>query len=684
MCGLEIRYEEKEVLSIKGDKKDPFSRGHICPKAVGLKDIYEDPDRLKSPVRKTATGWEPISWEDAYEEVVRKIQDVQKKFGKDAVGSYLGNPNVHNLGSMLFLPAFLKSLKSKNRFSATSVDQLPHHFAARLQFGHQFMIPIPDVDRTDYMLIMGANPLVSNGSLMTAPDIGKRLRAIQERGGKVVVIDPRYTETARKASQHYFIRPGEDALFLLAILHTIFEKQQEKPGRLKELLHGWEEIKTIVKAYSPEKVSKATGLSAQQIRSIAQEFAAAPSAVCYGRMGLSTQAYGGLCQWLVNVVNIVTGNLDREGGAMFTLPAYDHVGITGAMGRTGAFDRWQSRVRGLSEFGGELPVAALAEEILTKGDGQIKAMVTVAGNPVLSTPNGKQLDQALAQLDFMVAIDIYINETTRHADIILPPATGLEVDHYDLIFHVLAIRNTAKYSTALFEIEDHQRFDWQIMDELAHRLSGKPRLGFSPRQIIDGALAKGPYASQALSISKLIDHPHGIDLGPLRPCLPERLLTPDKKIDLVPKNMLQDLDRLNQHLQEELKETNYPFRLIGRRLLRSNNSWMHNVQRLVKGPEACTLLLHPKDAAQLEVDNGQVIKVQSRVGQIRIPVEISEEIMEGVVSIPHGFGHANEGVQLQVATKRPGVSINDLTDEQLIDRLTGNVAFSGVPVQLLV
>ena len=401
-------------------------------------------------------------------------------------------------------------------------------------------------------------------------------------------------------------------------------------------------------------------------------------------MGLSTQAYGGLCQWLVNVVNIITGNLDCEGGAMFTLPAYDHVGMTGAIGRTGAFDRWQSRVRGLPEFGGELPVAALAEEILTEGEGQIKAMITIAGNPVLSTPNGQQLDQALEQLDFMLSIDIYINETTRHANIILPPATGLEVDHYDLIFHVLAIRNTTKYSPALFEIEDRQRFDWQILEELAHRLSGKPKLGLQPRQILDSALSKGPYPGQQLSTSKLMDHPHGIDLGPLRPCLPERLLTPDQKIDLVPKNMLQDLNRLHQHLEEELKASNYPFRLIGRRLLRSNNSWMHNAYRLVKGPEACTLLLHPNDAAQLEIGNGQLVKVQSRVGYIHIPVEVSDEIMEGVVSIPHGFGHSYTGIQLKVAAEHPGVSINDLTDERLIDHLTGNIAFSGVPVQLSV
>lgn len=682
MCGLEIRYEDQTVISIRGDQNDPFSRGHICPKAVAMKDIYEDPDRLKYPVKKTSDGWKQISWEEAYDEVVSKLKGIQEKYGTDAVGSYVGNPNAHNFGSGLFLPPFLKSLKTKNKFSATSADQLPHHFASRLMFGHYFVIPIPDIDHTQYMLIMGANPMVSNGSLMTAPDFSKRLKAIRQRGGKVVVIDPRKTETAKKSDEHHFIRPGSDALFLLGILNEIFEKGLENPGHLLPHLKGWEQIKDIVKDFTPEKVAMATGIPADQIKKIAHEFCAAKSAVAYGRLGLSTQEFGGICQWLINVINIATGNLDRQGGALFPLPAFDHVGMRGAQGRTGSYDRFKSRVSNLAEFGGELPVSVLAEEILTEGEGQIKAMVTVAGNPVLSTPNGTQVDKAFSQLEFMVAIDIYINETTRHADIILPTATGLEISHFDLAFHVLAIRNTVKFSPPLFDIDENQKYDWQILGELTDRLTGKPGHGLRPEQIVEMGLLSGPYKDQKLSIEKLLQHPHGIDLGPLQPTIPDRIFTEDKKIEVVPQKMLEDMDRLKKYLQSSSTPSKFPFLLIGRRLLRSNNSWMHNSYRLVKGPALCTLLLHPEDARSLGIQKGQVVEVKSRTGSVKIAAEISEEMMKGVVSIPHGFGHLYEDIQLETASKHPGVSINDLTDEKLIDDLTGNAAFSGVPVQV--
>ncbi|MCO6480406.1 MAG: molybdopterin-dependent oxidoreductase, partial [Phaeodactylibacter sp.] len=401
ICGLAIEHEDGKVLSIRGDEKDPLSRGHICPKAVALQDIYEDPDRLKYPVRRTAAGWERIGWEEAYDEVATNLRKVQEKHGPDAVGAYFGNPNVHNLGSMLFSGLFTKALGTKNRFSATSVDQLPHHVAALKMFGHGFLLPIPDLSRTHFMLIIGANPLVSNGSLMTAPGFARHLKGIQERGGKVVVVDPRRTETAQKADAHHFIRPGRDALLLLALIHTIIREGWVKLRHLGPILSGLEQVQETADGFSPEIAAPHIGIEATTIRHLAREFAQAPSAVCYGRMGASTQAYGGLCQWLINVLNILTGNLDREGGAMFTRPAFDHVAFTGSKGRTGVFGRRRTRVSGLPEYSGEFPVAALAEEMLTPGEGQIRAMVTVAGNPVLSTPNGRQLDNALAGLDFM-------------------------------------------------------------------------------------------------------------------------------------------------------------------------------------------------------------------------------------------------------------------------------------------
>jgi anaerobic selenocysteine-containing dehydrogenase len=711
MCGIEIQYQGNEVLTIKGDKNDPFSRGHICPKAMGLKDIYEDPDRLKMPVKRTDNGWVKISWEEAFNEVVTNIKKIQQKYNdSNVVGVYQGNPNAHNTGSILTGPHFVRSLKTKNRFSATSVDQLPHHFASFFMLGHQLLLPIPDIDRTNFWLILGANPLVSNGSLMTAPDVAHRLQAIQQRGGKVVVVDPRRTETAQKASEHHFITPGTDALFLLALIHTIYEEKLIKPERLQSFTDGFEVIENLVKNFSPESVEKLVKIPAQTIRTIAREFAQADKGVVYGRMGVSTQEFGAICLWLVYVLNIITGNFDREGGMMFTLPAIDMVGLTGMRGAVGGFGRWRSRVRNLPEFGGELPVSALAEEILTPGQGQIKALVTIAGNPVLSTPNGTQLEQALDKLEYMVAIDIYINETTRFANIILPPTTGLENNHYDIIFHYLAIRNTAKYSPKLFESPKNSMPDWLIFRELANRMNNldnsqtkklekekDPTLRLSMEGMLDLALRFGPYGSRGskfykakpyqglgLSLQMLREKPHGIDISPLIPCLPHRLFTKDKRINLAPEILVKDIDRLKEKMSQLAQsiDDGFNYLLIGRRHLRSNNSWMHNSYRLVKGKNRCTLLMNPLDAQKLDLVSGQLIEVSSRVGKILIELEISSEIMPGVVSIPHGWGHNRQGVNWKIAQQNAGTSINDLTDELFLDQLSGNNALSGVSVRI--
>ncbi|MEW6738240.1 MAG: molybdopterin-dependent oxidoreductase, partial [Acidobacteriota bacterium] len=472
MCGVEITLQADKSLSIRGDQDDPFSRGHICPKAVALQDVYYDKDRLKYPVRRTPNGWQRIGWDEAFDEVARQLKHIQTQYGRNAVGMYIGNPTVHNYGSLLFGPTFIRSLHTRNRFSATSVDQLAHHFAAYFMFGHQLLLPVPDLDRTDFLLILGGNPAVSNGSLMTAPDVAKRLQAIRQRGGRVVVIDPRRTETAQLADQHLFIRPGTDVLLLLSLLQVLFAEKLTRPDRLATFTDGLDLIGKLVTEFSPEKVAPITGITAEKVRVLAREFACAKTAVCYGRMGVSTQEYGAACQWLINVLNIVTGNLDRPGGAMFTLPAFDAL-MSESLAPRGSFARWRSRVRKLPEFGGELPVVTLAEEILTEGSGQIKAMVTSAGNPVLSTPNGRQLDRAFASLEFMVSIDFYINETTRHAHIILPPTSALEHENYDLAFHLLAIRNTSKYSPVLFKPAEDTRHDWEIFLELQTRLEAK-------------------------------------------------------------------------------------------------------------------------------------------------------------------------------------------------------------------
>ena len=694
ICGIEISVQGDARLDIRGDKDDPFSLGYICPKAVALQDIHYDKDRLKHPVRRTPHGWQRIGWDEAFDEVVKNLKRLQADHGRSSVATYLGNPNVHNSGAMLFAPGFIRSLHTRNRFSATSVDQLAHHLAAYLMFGHQLLIPIPDVDRTQFFLILGANPAVSNGSLMTAPGMNRRLHEIRQRGGKVVLIDPRYTETARLVDRHMFIRPGTDVLLLLALLQVVFNEGLTQLGHLAPFTNGVETIRSLVVDFPPEKVAPITGIDALEIRSLAREFAAADSAVCYGRIGVSTQEFGGLCQWLMNVLNVVTGNLDRAGGAMFTLPAFDPVTAPRSISPPGSLGRWHSRVRNLPEFGGELPVAALAEDILAEGKGQIKGLVTVAGNPVLSTPNGGQLDRALGSLEFMASIDFYVNETTRYANIILPPTSPLERGHYDLAFLLLAVRNTTKFSPPLFQRDRGAKHDWEILLELQTRIEGgfvsgvKRKLikQFGPEAILDVGLRFGPYGagvnpfSKGLTFRKVKKAVHGIDLGPLKPCLPGRLRTSDKRIELAPDVLVKDIDRVKEWQDRNSETSNGHLLLIGRRKLRSNNSWMHNSERLVKGKEQCTVLMNPTDATHRGLSAGQDVVVRSRVGSIVLPLEVTKEMMPGVVSIPHGWGHDRAGNQMEVVQQHAGASINDLTDHEAVDALCGTAAFNGTPV----
>ncbi|MDC0711522.1 molybdopterin-dependent oxidoreductase [Stigmatella sp. ncwal1] len=700
MCGIRIDVEGGRITSIRGDTEDPLSRGHICPKAVALKDLHEDPDRLRHPLKRTASGWEQVSWEEALDEVARRLYETQQAHGRESVATYLGNPGSHNTGVLLFVPGFLRALGSRNKYSATSMDQLPHQLASHLMFGHQLLIPIPDLDHTQYLLMLGANPLASNGSLMTAPDVRTRLRAIQQRGGKVVVVDPRRTETANIADEHLFIRPGTDALFLFAVLHEVLKAP--RLGRLEGMTEGLEAVRALAADFPPERVAGATGVPAEDIRRVAEAFARAETAVCYGRMGVSTQAFGGLCQWLINTLNIVSGNFDRVGGALFTRPAFDVVGGVQAMrmGR-GGFGRWKSRVRGLPEFSGELPVATMADEILTGGEGQIRALVTVAGNPVLSTPNGGRLEQALASLDFMVCLDPYLNETTRHAHFILPPPTALERSQYDVVFHVFAVRNTARYAPPLFDPGPRAMHDWRILQELQHRLEvlrkGRRLKGelayqalrrMGPEGILEMGLRTGPYGLRArglrgsLSLSALRRAPHGVDLGPLKPSLPGRLQTKDRRIHLAPAPFVEDVKRLREMLEGAVVPGQGELLLIGRRHLRDNNSWMHNVPKLMTGKARCTLMIHPEDAKAAGLGEGDEAVVTSRVGEVSVPVVVTDEVMQGVVSLPHGYGHGRNGTRLTVAAEHAGASLNDLTDEQRVDALSGNAAFSGVPVRV--
>jgi len=700
MCGIEIELKNEKITGIRGDKNDLFSQGHICPKAVALQDIHYDKDRLKSPLKRTPTGWQNISWDEAIHLIATQLNRIRKDHGPNAVGIYTGNPPSHNYGSALLYIPLLLALGTRNRYSASSVDQRPFQLACFLMFGHQALMPVPDIDRTNYFLILGANPLVSNGSIMSAGGVGKKMDKILQRNGKIIVIDPRHTETARMASEHHFIRPETDTFLLLAMLNTLFRENLVNLGRLEKFTDGVLTVKEMVKDWTPEYVANATGISSEVIIRITREFAQAQSAVCYGRIGTCTQELGTLASWLIVVLNILTGNLDRPGGSMFTLAAFDLISILANTGEKGHFANWFSRVQKLPEFGDELPVAALQTEILTAGEGQIRAMIINGGNPVLSTPNGNRLDQAFSQLDFMLSIDLYLNETSRHAHVILPPTGHLEHGHYDILYSNYMIRNFAKFSPALFAKQTGTMHDYEIFAKLVRKLNPSKRPNgyvdslkakllslLHPNTILNFGLLIGPYGLRrgfkALTLGKLKRNSHGLDFGPLKSCLPARLGHKSRRINLTPDLITRDIERAKKIFAQTC-DSEYPFKLISRRQLRGNNSWMHNYQRLVKGKNPCVALIHPQDAETYAIIAGSEITISSKIGSINIAVEITPDVMPKTINIPHGFGHGRLGVQTAIAQTVPGVSINDIIDDLRVDTPSSTSAFNGMPVKIKV
>ncbi len=689
MCGLAITVEDGRIADIRGDDQDPFSRGHICPKGPAMREIQDDPDRLRHPVRRTAGGWQRITWDEAIRETADRLAEARAEHGRDAVGIYLGNPSVHNMGTLLGAPLFMQAVGSKNRFDANSLDANPKLFACLLMYGDPTAIPIPDVDRTDYLLVLGANPAASNGSLMTLGDVRGRLKGIRERGGKMVVIDPRRTETAAWADEHHFIRPGGDAALLLGMLHTVLFEGKVDAAAVGRVADGLDALRRHVEGFAPERVAGAVGIEAGTIRRIAREFAAARTAVAYGRVGTTLNEFGPMASWLVDALNVVTGNFDRPGGMMFPTPAIELGGLARTLG-VARWNRWRSRVRGLSEFGGQLPAAVMAEEMETPGPGQIRAFVTIAGNPVLSSPNGERLAAALGKLDFMVSLDLYVNETTRHAHIILPPRYALERPQYEIVFHALSVRNGARWADPVLPPGPDTRDDWDILMDLAARLARgskglaiKTARRISPERMIGLMLRLGRYGSwipgRGLSIAKLRKSPHGVDLGPMVPARKEKVRTKNGLVDLVPGPIAADLQRLDRWLTDRPANG---LMLIGRRHVRSNNSWMHNCTSLTKGPSRATLLMHPDDARRLALKSGAEVKVESRVGAVIATLEESDTLMPGVVSLPHGFGHAPAADTLRVAGPLAGASINNITDEARVEPLLGTAVLNGTPVKV--
>lgn len=720
-CGLAVEVEGDAIVSVRGDKDDPFSRGFICPKAYGLKELYHDRDRLRRPVRRTATGWEEISWEEAYDEVAAKLIAIRDAHGNDAIGMYNGNPVVHDLGALLYRPVLQRALASRSMFNSSAIDTLPKIVQTGLMFGRPFpmAVPVPDIDRTTYLLIIGANPIVSHGSLMTMADAPGRLKGVLSRGGKIVVIDPRRSETARMASEHHFLRPATDAAFLLAIVHTLFDERLVDLGAAEGMVGDLDTVRTIALEFSPETVADYCGIAADVTRRIARELAAAESAACYGRLGTCVQEFGTLASWGCDLINILTGNLDRPGGVMFTTPAAP---IDAALPRGKGFEigRWKSRVGNQPEVGGLIPSSAMAEEMLTPGEGQVRAMILLMTNPVRSAANSEQLERAFAGLDFMVAIDFYINESTRHAHIILPTPSPAEQSNYEVGLYTLSVRNIAKWSWAAMPTESGVPETWEVLSNIGARLMGmggmpaqmiddfilrrfaegaveggcvwegltademieKVGTTMGPDRIIDMLLRFGPYGDgfgrnpDGLTLAKVQAAEHGMDLGPLQPRLREVINTVSGVIDLAPPLMIEDLERLRAHMARR----NGDLLLIGRRDLRCSNSFMHNLPALVKGRDRCTLMISPQDAERMALHNGGSARITSRVGSVVAPVEITDDLMPGVVSLPHGWGHDDDAAQLSVAQAHPGVNTNVLTDDQAYDVASGTAVLFGTPV----
>jgi anaerobic selenocysteine-containing dehydrogenase len=724
-CGLELHLDGDEITLVRGDRDDVFSHGFLCPKGTAIKQLEADPDRVRTPLVRDGSTFRAVSWDEAFAVIDAGLAPIREQHGPDALAVYLGNPSAHNLSGLVYNRVILQAARTNNVYSASTVDQMPKQVSAGLMFGGALSIPVPDVDRTDYLLMLGANPFASNGSLMTAPDMPGRLRALRARGGKLVVVDPRRSKTAEEADEHLAIRPATDAFFLFALLHVLFTDNLVGLGTVAPHVDGLDEVRRLAAEFAPESVERACGIAATTIRRIARELAAAPTAAVYARIGTCTQEFGTLASWLVDVVNVCTGNLDRPGGAMFTLAATAAPAQVGK-GRGVRFGRRQSRVRGLPEFFGELPVVCLAEEIETPGEGQIRALITVAGNPALSTPNSERLDRALTTLDFMVSLDIYVNETTRHANVILPPEPELARSHYDLALYNLAIRNVANFSPPLVELAVGEVPEWRTMLRLAGVLSGQgpntdvdalddfvisglvqkavtkagsrvegrdpdelleelaPRRG--PERVLDFMLRTGAYGDgfgsdpDGLSLGVLEANPHGVDLGPLQPRVPEVLKTATGMIELAPEACVNDVERLRGSLDRFGEEG--ALVLIGRRDLRSNNSWMHNLDVLVKGKPRCTVHVNPTDATRLGVADGADVRVRSTAGEIVLPAQVTDAVREGVVSIPHGWGHDAEGAQMETAARRSGANSNVLARSDLFDPLSGNAVLSGIPVEL--
>jgi len=717
MCGLELHVEDDAVPLIRADRDDVWSHGFLCPKGTTLGRLHSDPDRLREPMVRDGDQWEEVSWDTALARCEELIHGVIERHGKSALTAYIGNPTAHNFSLGRYVGLFMGLADFPMIYSAGTVDQWPKNVACALMYGNMWLIPAPDVPRTTYWLVMGANPQASQGSLLACPDLLGEIDRIRERGGKTVVVDPRRTGTADRADDWVPIVPGTDAALLLAMANVLFEDGLVDLGDVADLVVGVEAVRSACAEFTPEAVAQTCGTDAATIRRLAHEVAAAPAAVVYGRIGLCNQEFGTLASWMIDVVNILSGNFDRPGGMMFGKPiAWSLSSLPNPQWADGyQFGRWRSRVRGAPEVLGQVPVSCLAEEIATPGEGQLHGLITIAGNPVISSPDAGRLDAALPLLECMISLDNYLNETTRHAHVILPGLSALEQPHYDELIWSWASRSAGNFSPAVFPRPDRPH-EWELLARLGAYCAGMRARdidvaalddGFfsalveakgldpaavlahydagGPERLLDLTIRTGPWGDRygenpdGLTLESFREAPHGIDRGPMEPCAREVVCTPSGKIELAPEYIVEDLPRLRARLGRK----GNGLVLVSRRHVRSNNSWMHNVPVLVKGKDRCTLLIHPDDAARTGVQNGELARVSSEAGAIDVPVEVTDEMMRGVVSLPHGWGHDVEGIRLSVAREHAGVNNNLLAPGHLVDERSGNAVVNGIPVEVV-
>ncbi len=705
-CGLIMDVENNEIISVKPDNDDPITQGYVCPKGMAIAGIHHDPDRLHHPVRRDPDGnFYKITWEEAFTEIAARLTEIRKDYGPDAIGVYFGNPMVHNYSGILLLSAFMEAFGTKNRTSAGSQDTSPRFAASHYLYGNTLVVPAPDIDNTDYFLCIGGNPAVSQGSGMVTPDIKSRLKAIRERGGKIVTVDPRYTETSKIADEHVAIRPGTDAHFILAMIQVLVSEGRVDAEEIGAIATGWQELVPRLSAFAPEAVAEITGIDAATIRRLALDFADADAGVVYTRVGTCNSECGTLATWANDVINIAAGRLGKRGGWMFAEPCLDSAAVA-EMGGMNGHARWHSRVRGLPETGCDLPAAILAEEIETPGQGQIRAMVTLAGNPVLSTPNGVRLSKAMEQLDFQVSIDLYINETTRHADIILPPAWSLTEHHTEPLSPLFDLHSGMRVSPPVVERGEGELADWEIMLEITQRLGGGPTgtkavdlimkamswfgWKFHPRKLLALMIRLGPHGNKFLpwkkgvTLKQVEASPYGVALGPAREGFKHRLYNKDGRVHLNAGPFFESMAELAKQVARRAENgaDHDELLLIGRRELRTNNSWMHNVEALVSGRERCVLYVNPVDAERAGLRDSQPAELESRVYKGDVPVRVTDEVMPGVVSLPHGWGHKAAAPWQSVAGSHAGVSANDWTDDQRVEPIVGQSILNGVPVKV--